>query len=237
MNTTKNKARYDYLKPIGTSCGALTWRKIGDEYEMLLIRQGSSFNTWGAPKGHIIDGETKEQCAVREVKEETNVDVRLTSQLMPVFHKSSFESKFVYLWIAEQVCENNPDCSGPESEVAEVRWLNVKHIPALISYQSATIKHAIDKIVGIVDYEFTIEEKISKQIIENMMLVRRYTDTTDFWEFRAEIMKYIHRSYWCLFSKKENKHDPRVANEFETWLAKQWEKVIGNKVILTKESE
>jgi 8-oxo-dGTP diphosphatase len=48
---------------------------IKDKREVLLIKNPS--NIWTFPKGHIEKGETREQAAVREVKEETNVDAQI----------------------------------------------------------------------------------------------------------------------------------------------------------------
>ena len=61
-NTKKEKA-----------CGCI----IIEDGKVLLIKQHQGF--WGFPKGHVEDGETEEETAAREVKEETNIDVEIKS--------------------------------------------------------------------------------------------------------------------------------------------------------------
>ena len=52
---------------------------IKDRKEVLLIKNPS--NVWTFPKGHIEPGETKEEAALREVKEETNIDAEIVTYL------------------------------------------------------------------------------------------------------------------------------------------------------------
>ena len=51
------------------SCGCII---IKDD-EVLLIKHNKGH--WDFPKGHMEEGETEKQTAVREVKEETHMDV------------------------------------------------------------------------------------------------------------------------------------------------------------------
>lgn len=53
------------------SCGTITFYKD----KILLIKQNKGYV--GFPKGHMEEGETEEETAVRETKEETNIDVRV----------------------------------------------------------------------------------------------------------------------------------------------------------------
>ncbi|MCD7722648.1 MAG: NUDIX domain-containing protein [Clostridiales bacterium] len=57
-----------------SSCGAVVFRKIKGETRFLLIKNKRSSN-WGFPKGHIENGETRQDTARREVLEETGVHV------------------------------------------------------------------------------------------------------------------------------------------------------------------
>jgi 8-oxo-dGTP pyrophosphatase MutT (NUDIX family) len=56
------------------SCGAVIYYKAGGKIEYLLIKNRRSAH-WGFPKGHIEDGETPEETARREIKEETGLDI------------------------------------------------------------------------------------------------------------------------------------------------------------------
>ena len=67
-----------------SSCGAVVFRDDGRERRYLLIRNKRSAH-WGFPKGHIEKGESNEQTAMREVREETGIDITL----MPDFCRCS----------------------------------------------------------------------------------------------------------------------------------------------------
>jgi 8-oxo-dGTP pyrophosphatase MutT (NUDIX family) len=51
--------------------GVVCRRDSGDSLEVLLIRDG--YGNWGWPKGHVEPGESPEQAAVRECREETGL--------------------------------------------------------------------------------------------------------------------------------------------------------------------
>ena len=55
------------------SCGAI----VLNGEDILLIK--SIFGNWGFPKGHQEEKETDFQTAIREVKEETNIDIKIIS--------------------------------------------------------------------------------------------------------------------------------------------------------------
>ena len=58
-----------------TSAGGLVVRKQGDQFEVALIARYDRRHrlVWSLPKGHIEQGETAEQTAIREVAEETGI--------------------------------------------------------------------------------------------------------------------------------------------------------------------
>ena len=53
------------------SCGAV----IYDHDKVLLIKQSNG--DWGFPKGHVEGDETEMETSIREVKEETNIDIEV----------------------------------------------------------------------------------------------------------------------------------------------------------------
>ena len=59
------------------SCGAVVFTRINNEIRYLLIRNLSGI--YGFPKGHVEQGETEEQTALREVFEEVGLAVELVS--------------------------------------------------------------------------------------------------------------------------------------------------------------
>ena len=57
------------------SCGAVVFTRINNEIKYLLIRNLTGI--YGFPKGHVEQGETEEQTALREVFEEVGLAVNL----------------------------------------------------------------------------------------------------------------------------------------------------------------
>ena len=57
------------------SCGFVVYKKINNQNNYLIIK--SSNGDFGFPKGHMEKEESEIQTAIRELKEETNVEVRL----------------------------------------------------------------------------------------------------------------------------------------------------------------
>ena len=58
------------------SCGAVVYRNIGGTIRYLLIKNRRSSN-WSFPKGHVEDGETFEETAMREVYEEAGIKIKI----------------------------------------------------------------------------------------------------------------------------------------------------------------
>ena len=56
------------------SCGFIAFKRVSDEILYLIIT--SNNGDIGFPKGHMEENETELETAVRELKEETNIDVK-----------------------------------------------------------------------------------------------------------------------------------------------------------------
>lgn len=64
------------------SCGAIIVRNNDDKLETLLIQMWGGH--WSFPKGHVENDETEIQTAIREIKEETNLDVTIDTRFREV---------------------------------------------------------------------------------------------------------------------------------------------------------
>ena len=129
-----------------TSCGGVVWRRSSEGVELLLIKQFKHHDRWGIAKGHIDEGETPEACAVREIREETGVDVVLGRRLPDATTSFRNENKTVMCWLAKPTGRAEPQHDDPNSEVADARWFNVKELPELLTYQRILISYAIEVI-------------------------------------------------------------------------------------------
>lgn len=219
----KNKERRK-----ATSCGALTYRVVGETIEVLLIKQFKSKDVWGVPKGHINDDETLEQCAVREVREETGITVKLGIKLQEVVSRYNGEEKTVHTWLAQQVGDDLPRSDDPDSEVADVRWFNIDSLPQLVRYQEPLISDAINVLQNVT--------KAKQRFIDALLLVHSYAGHVDEWiTIKKELLKALPTEMQAAFSTRDPITKKQRPNRFERMLAEKWSELTGREVILTDE--
>ena len=109
------------------SCGCI----IIDNEKILLVKQTKGF--WSFPKGHMESGETELQTAIREVKEETNIDVipDENKRYVEEYMMENGNKKQVVYFVARKT---SADVKAQESEIADIKWLNFKDAYQTISY-------------------------------------------------------------------------------------------------------
>jgi 8-oxo-dGTP pyrophosphatase MutT (NUDIX family)/phosphohistidine phosphatase SixA len=95
--------------------------------QVLLIHR-PKYDDWSFPKGKLDPGEHLVACAVREVAEETGLDIRLGPPLARLDYtvgNGTLKGKRVYYWAGRVV--GDPDVSGyvPNAEVDDVRWVDL----------------------------------------------------------------------------------------------------------------
>jgi 8-oxo-dGTP diphosphatase len=90
------------------------------------------YDDWTFPKGKAEDDESDEECAVREVMEETGLHCRLGDELSPTdYVDSRGRPKRVRWWRMNPV---EDDGFEPNDEVDEVRWVSPTEAARLLSY-------------------------------------------------------------------------------------------------------
>lgn len=97
---------------------------INKKEEVLLIfRRGK----WDLPKGKLDKGETIEQCAVREVQEETGLkNIKLLSPLTVTYHTYHEGTKFVLKeshWYTLSGDEEEKLIPQTEEQIQEIKWV------------------------------------------------------------------------------------------------------------------
>ena len=118
-----------------TSAGGLV--VDGDRARAVLIgrldRHGKLL--WSLPKGHIEDGETVEQTAVREVAEETGISARVLSSLGTIDYWFVAERRRVHKTVHHFLLEaTGGELSDEDSEVTEVAWVPVADLETRLAY-------------------------------------------------------------------------------------------------------
>ena len=102
---------------------------IADERgRVLLIHEDYGRHRWGLPGGRHEPGESIEETAIREAKEETNLDVELVELIgeYMIVSASGQELLDVSVFIATIA---GGELAPNEGEIAEVGWLDPNDLP------------------------------------------------------------------------------------------------------------
>jgi 8-oxo-(d)GTP phosphatase len=112
-------------EPIRAAGGVV--RRRGD----LLLVHRPKYGDWTFPKGKAKRSETDEECALREVEEETGLLCRLGRELATTNYRSLLGPKVVRYWEMIPV----EGSFRPSNEVDEVRWMSPADARTLLSYK------------------------------------------------------------------------------------------------------
>ncbi len=112
------------------SCGTI----IIDHDKVLLLRHNKGH--WDFPKGHVENDETEVETALRETKEETNLDVVVDNSKRYVINYSPKEGimKDVILFVAKPITK---DVKPQIEEIAEIHWLTFEEALKKITYNNS----------------------------------------------------------------------------------------------------
>jgi len=132
------------------SCGAVVYKKDQNKIYVLLVKQSGSIVGWGIPKGHMEPGETYIKTAIREVKEETGVTIKILTRLPHVTFEKRTYTKVVIPYLAIQTCNTTPTHIHQNSEVSEAKWFDINNLPAIYYYQKPIIDAALLILEGYV---------------------------------------------------------------------------------------
>ncbi|BAP39655.1 bis(5'-nucleosyl)-tetraphosphatase [Metamycoplasma canadense] len=104
------------------SCGAIVLKNIESKLYVLLVQQTAGH--WTFPKGHVEKNETEIETALREVKEETNVDIEILEGFREKNVYSPFFniSKEVIFFLGKPI---NFDLKNRPGEIDVVEWVLV----------------------------------------------------------------------------------------------------------------
>lgn len=129
------------------SAGGIVYKK--NKVTKILVAQHSQHHGWVFPKG-LIDHqspitnhqsqkvkETKEEAAIREVKEETGITAKILKQLTPISYWYNFEGekikKTVYYFLMEYI---KGDIKNHDFEMENVEWLPMERVANRLTYKS-----------------------------------------------------------------------------------------------------
>ena len=112
------------------SCGVVAYKRIDNINYYLIIKQIN--NDIGFPKGRMNIDENEIETAIRELKEETNIEVKLNNEFRTqIEYKISNALKTVVYFLGEVI---NEDIIIQEQEVKEAYFLPYNDALNVISY-------------------------------------------------------------------------------------------------------
>lgn len=111
------------------SCGTI----IIENNKVLLIQQTD--NAWGFPKGHVENNETEQETAIRETKEETNLDVEIISNKKYIInYKINNEiDKKVIFFLAKKTSDK---IKKQDEEIKNIKWVDLNQAFEIITYEN-----------------------------------------------------------------------------------------------------
>lgn len=126
------------------SCGAVVFRRENKNSVRILLVKNHNGRHWSFPKGHIEYGEHEETTAIREIKEETDLDVEILKGFREETDYCPFGKirKHVVFFLAES---RSGDVRIQESEIDSYLWATPPQAHKLCTYEND--HRLIDKAV------------------------------------------------------------------------------------------
>lgn len=115
------------------SCGAVIYKYENSKLYILLLKHNQGH--WSFSKGHIENEETEKETALREIKEETNLDVCIDNNFRYITTYSPKENtiKDVVYFVATPL---NDDIKIQEKEISEISWYSAIEALDKITYDN-----------------------------------------------------------------------------------------------------
>jgi 8-oxo-dGTP pyrophosphatase MutT (NUDIX family) len=122
---------------------------MNEKKEILIIyRRGK----WDLPKGKLDNGEKLENCAVREVEEETGLQkVKLLSPLIITYHTYHEGARFILKeshWYTMKVSGYQKLVPQTEEDIHEIKWVTYKAAEKLFPECFPSVIDVISKAAG-----------------------------------------------------------------------------------------
>lgn len=120
------------------SAGGVAFQPTDEGFEVALIKTTTE-GRWQLPKGHIDPGETDEQAAIREVREEAGIECEIVSAIDKVDYwyvdrwgKEPVRThKYVHFYLMKFVRGSTED---HDDEVTEARWFEMNEAIDKLSF-------------------------------------------------------------------------------------------------------
>src|SRR6266545_47000 len=121
------------------SAGGIVYRLVDGGVEFAICGRDSD-GVWGLPKGTPNPGESLEETAVREVSEETGLEVLVVDKLGVIEYWFSREGTRYHKWVHYYLME----AVGGDTSKHDVEYDKVEWFPAEVALQKLTFKNEVE---------------------------------------------------------------------------------------------
>ncbi|MDO4638891.1 MAG: NUDIX domain-containing protein [Leptotrichia hongkongensis] len=112
------------------SCGAIVFNENTEKILLVKMHNGN----WGFPKGHIENNETKEETAIREVHEETNVNIKIIPnferEIKYIPNEKTIKKVTIFAGITQE-----EDVKIDTFEIEAFQWCTYEEALKLVTYK------------------------------------------------------------------------------------------------------
>ena len=107
---------------------------VEKDNKILVVQEGLDFcyGQWNFPAGHVNEFENVTDAAVREVKEETGLDVKLKGVLPICETELRNETHVIIRFVAEVI---GGKIEFDSNEIVDVKWIDIKDIEKMTEEQ------------------------------------------------------------------------------------------------------
>lgn len=146
----RNSDRYED-EDVTISAGGIIYRLEGPKIYFIIVK--NTYDKWTFPKGKVEEGETWQEAAVREIREETGIEeaeilgevgeIRFTDKSTDIPIKKSVH--FYLIRTKQTQIKTKP---AEETHLKEVRWVEKDEVLSLLGYDNLVdlFKKAINEI-------------------------------------------------------------------------------------------
>jgi 8-oxo-dGTP pyrophosphatase MutT (NUDIX family) len=118
-----------------SSGGAVLWNREGETCVALIATRRKT--RWGLPKGAVSEGETSEQAALREVREETGLEAKIVRPLDTIEYYFRAGDTLIRKRVDFYLMEYVAGTLTPQlSEVDDVEWVELSEAIRRASFES-----------------------------------------------------------------------------------------------------
>lgn len=111
---------------------------------------------WDLPKGKLDKGETIEQCAKREVEEETGVEVEIEKEIVAVWHTYIIRKKYILKkthWYAMRCIDDKMMAPQKNEGIKKVEWMDIDEVRNALHGSYRSIRYVMQEYTKLIKKE------------------------------------------------------------------------------------